>query len=78
VYEEALSCELELRGLRFVRQYGVALSYKGRAIGEGRLDLLEENQLIVELKARGFSLADSLSTSAVLFKNDRAPFRSVD
>jgi GxxExxY protein len=51
VYEEALAVELALRGIRFQRQVAFALSYKGQAIGEGRLDLLVEDVLIVELKA---------------------------
>jgi GxxExxY protein len=51
VYEEALAVELALRGICFQRQVAFALSYKGQAIGEGRLDLLVEDVLIVELKA---------------------------
>lgn len=51
VYEEALAAELELRGIRFNRQKVVAVNYKGRRVGEGRLDLLVGNTLIVELKA---------------------------
>lgn len=51
VYEEALCVELAIRGLRFSRQVVVAVNYKGHEIGEGRLDLLVENVLIVELKA---------------------------
>lgn len=51
VYEEALCVELQLRGIPFRRQPVVAISYKGRLVGEGRLDLLVSNTLIVELKA---------------------------
>ncbi|HYP41127.1 MAG TPA: GxxExxY protein [Chloroflexia bacterium] len=51
VYEEALCIELRLRGIPFARQVVVALDYKGQAVGEGRLDLLIENSLIIELKA---------------------------
>jgi GxxExxY protein len=51
VYEEALAAELELRGICFSRQKVVAVNYKGRKVGEGRLDLLVGNTLIVELKA---------------------------
>ena len=35
VYEEALAMELELRGISFSRQKVVAVTYKGRRIGEG-------------------------------------------
>lgn len=51
VYEEALAVELDLRGIEFRRQVPVAVGYKGRAVGEARLDCLVENLLIVELKA---------------------------
>jgi GxxExxY protein len=51
VYEEALCVELQLRGITYARQAGVTLSYKGRPIGEGRVDLLVGGALIVELKA---------------------------
>ena len=51
VYEEALCAELEMRGLKFERQMTFAVDYKGRAVGAGRLDLLVEGVLVVELKA---------------------------
>jgi GxxExxY protein len=51
VYEEALAVELELRGIPFQRQVPIALKYKGFEIGDGRLDLLVEGSLVVELKA---------------------------
>ena len=51
VYEEALSVELGLRGVPFVRQAPVAVQYKGRSVGEGKLDLLVGGRLVVELKA---------------------------
>jgi GxxExxY protein len=51
VYEEALCWELKNLGLSFVRQATISVEYKGHLVGEGRLDILVENQLIVELKA---------------------------
>ena len=51
VYEEALAVELGLRGVPYERQVEVRVLYKGRAIGEGRLDLVVDGRLIVELKA---------------------------
>ncbi|MCK4343350.1 MAG: GxxExxY protein [Phycisphaerae bacterium] len=51
VYEGALCVELSLRGLPFIRQPSVDLSYKGNIVGKGRLDLLVGNALVVELKA---------------------------
>jgi GxxExxY protein len=51
VYEEALSVELGLRKIQFVRQPIVGVRYKGVQVGEGRLDLLVGGRLVVELKA---------------------------
>ena len=51
LYEEALSIELGLRHIPFERQKPVAVNYKGHEIGEGRVDLLVGNELLVELKA---------------------------
>jgi GxxExxY protein len=51
VYEEALSIELELRGILFERQKLIGVSYKGHRIGEGRTDFLVDGSLVVELKA---------------------------
>ncbi len=51
VYEEALCIELGLRGITFSRQHAVSVSYKEHPVGAGRIDLLVENCLIVELKA---------------------------
>ncbi len=51
VYEEALCVELEFQTLPFQRQYKIAVQYRGRPVGEGRLDLLVAEMLPVELKA---------------------------
>ncbi len=51
IYEEALSAELTLRGMPFVRQATVQVQYKGRVVGDARIDLLVAERLIVELKA---------------------------
>ena len=51
VYEEALAIELSLRGIAFVRQAEIAIQYKQREVGKGRIDLMIEQRLIVELKA---------------------------
>lgn len=50
-YEAALCVELGLAGLKFERQVAVPISYKGQAIGDFRLDLLVESQVVVEVKA---------------------------
>jgi GxxExxY protein len=51
VYEQSLAVELALRNIACVRQHPIALSYKGHAVGEARLDFLVGGSLVVELKA---------------------------
>ena len=51
IYENALAVELELRGIPFNRQKTIEVFYKGVSVGEGRLDLLLDDELVVELKA---------------------------
>ena len=50
-YEVALCHELDLRGIKYIRQKPIELRYKDAVVGEGRLDLLVEGRLVVELKA---------------------------
>ena len=51
VYEEAMAVEFELRNIPYERQKPVGVSYKGRKIGEGKLDFLVRDSVVVELKA---------------------------
>jgi len=51
VYEEAMGVELDFQNIPYQRQYKIAVQYRGRSIGEGRLDLLIAGALPVELKA---------------------------
>jgi len=51
VYEEALALELAERAIPFERQVAMSVRYKGQCVGEGRVDLLVDRELIVELKA---------------------------
>lgn len=46
VYEEALCMEFDLRKIPFMRQERVGITYKGRAVGKGKLDLLVGGRLI--------------------------------
>jgi GxxExxY protein len=53
IYEEALCHELHLRGLRFLRQRSVPISYKGVNLSVPLwLDLLIEEMVIIDLKAK--------------------------
>ena len=51
VYEEALAIEFDQRSITYNKQYVIAVLYKGRFVGENRLDFLVKNCLVVELKA---------------------------
>lgn len=52
VYEEALTFELQQRGLEVTRQMEVPIMYKENELKTPlRLDILVENQVIVELKS---------------------------
>ena len=50
-YENALAIEFNARGIRFVRQPIFSILYRGEKVGEGRLDFLVEDTVVVELKA---------------------------
>lgn len=53
VYEDALCHELHLRGIKFARQKNVPIPYKEVKLGTDlRLDLLVENKVIVDIKAK--------------------------
>jgi GxxExxY protein len=51
VYQQALEVEFRMRGIPYQPQYPVDVNYKGYSVGEGRLDFLVGDVLIVELKA---------------------------
>ena len=50
-YRRALEIELKLHGIQFEVEVPVTLEYKGESIGQGRIDMLIENKLILELKS---------------------------
>ncbi|MBC7783263.1 MAG: GxxExxY protein [Burkholderiales bacterium] len=49
-YERAVEIEFIARGLRYSRQHSFGVMYKGEVIGEGRLDFLVEDTVILEMK----------------------------
>lgn len=52
VYEECLCWQLDQRGIRFVRQQSIPLTYHTLKFpGAFRLDVLVENRLILEIKS---------------------------
>jgi GxxExxY protein len=50
IYQNALEHELNLRGIPFQRQVKVVVNYKGVVVGEGRIDLIVNDRVIVEIK----------------------------
>lgn len=51
IYEKALCYELDKNKIMYERQVLIPVIYKGFNLGEYRVDLLVENEIIVELKA---------------------------
>lgn len=51
LYEDALAVEFQISGIPFEKQKAVPVIYKGKSIGNQRLDFLVDQHLIVELKA---------------------------
>ena len=51
VYDKAMCYEIGNNGLRYQNQVVIPIIYKGNMLGEHRIDLLVENEIIVELKA---------------------------
>ena len=53
VYQEALEMELKLRGLAFVTQEKLAITYKGKVLHHTyKPDIVVEGKVIVEIKAQ--------------------------
>lgn len=50
-YQRAMEIELEHRRIPFQRQVPVMLIYRSQSVGEGRLDLLVEGKVVVDLKS---------------------------
>ena len=51
IYESALAVELEFAEIHFARQVAVPIVYRGKTIGEHRVDLIVEKSVVVELKS---------------------------
>ncbi|MBL0217730.1 MAG: GxxExxY protein [Myxococcales bacterium] len=51
IYERALAVEFSHRGIAFQTQVPADVHYRGVLVGEGRIDLLVEEWVVVELKA---------------------------
>ena len=51
IYQRALEIEMLDAGLRFSREFNMPIYYKGRQIGERRVDFFVEEKIMVEIKA---------------------------
>ena len=51
IYQRALEEEFSLQNVDFKREFDMPILYKGKQIGERRVDFLVENLISVELKA---------------------------
>jgi GxxExxY protein len=51
IYESAMAVELDFQKMSFRQQVIVPIQYRGRLIGEHRIDLIVENTVVVELKS---------------------------
>jgi len=51
IYEEALSYEFELQGIKYERQVPADIIYKGKVIKGQKIDLLVEHEVVVEIKS---------------------------
>lgn len=51
IYESALALELAQRGHKVGRQVSFDVTYRGQVVGQHRLDLLVDDEVVLELKA---------------------------
>lgn len=50
-YRRALEIELAENGILYESEVPVSLIYRDKSIGDGRIDILVDNRLVIELKA---------------------------
>lgn len=71
-YHKALCIEPGLRGIRFESERRYDLQCKGHPVGSGRLDLLVEDLLVVELKScEAFSSVHTAQVLSCLMATNR-------
>lgn len=51
IYQRALAIEMQMRALRFQREFEMEIFYKGHRLGTRRVDFFVEEKVMVELKA---------------------------
>jgi GxxExxY protein len=50
-YRSALGVEFDLQGMRYVQELPLPVKYKGKEIGQFRIDMLVEDAVVIELKS---------------------------
>jgi GxxExxY protein len=51
LYDAALCIEFDERGIKYTRQVKVPAFYKGRSLGDYKVDLIVEDLVVVEVKS---------------------------
>jgi GxxExxY protein len=51
IYQRALAIEMEIQGLKFLREFEIPIFYKDHPLGTRRADFFVEEKVMVELKA---------------------------
>jgi GxxExxY protein len=51
IYQRELGIEMKDAGLKFAREFSMPIYYKGKNIGERRVDFFVEDKIMVEIKA---------------------------
>ena len=51
VYEKAMCFEIGSNGMKFQNQVTIPIIYKGTILGEHRIDMIVENEIITQFKA---------------------------
>jgi GxxExxY protein len=51
VYEKAMCFEIGTNGMKFQNQVTIPIIYKGHILGEHRIDMIVEDEIIAEFKA---------------------------
>ncbi len=68
VYSNSLAIELDYQGIPFSKEHRFDVSYRNKHVGEGRMDFLIDNRLVLELKAIE-SLAPVHDSQVVVYLN---------
>ena len=71
IYAEALEEEFIRNGIKSEREKNIQVNYKGKFIGEQRIDFLISKEIIVELKTVESIGKIHLAQNVILFKDIR-------